>query len=209
MRIFNIIEMGKNLVVYNDEDIVKGYYEGGSLVLLEESSLNKYKEYVKEQEEKNNEDYESLRDWLYQNDLEYTDYSDTYVKEEDFEGLSEEWVLVYEEELEPFDYTDINWWGLIWEHWDGSNWRTIEVENEVNTEVTEDYPGLRKINTFYGEYNEYHEWADYRTGQSDIYIDDNGNYYVVYSSYYQGSLDYIESATEDELIETFGEDFNK
>lgn len=87
------------------------------------------------------------------------------------------------------------------EHWNGSNYECITVEYDEDNALEIEYVTNSKYkwNQEIGVNGEYEE---YRTGQWDVYKDNNNNYYIFNNSYYQGSLiesEELKKYTEEEI----------
>lgn len=100
---------------------------------------------------------------------------------------------------------EIDWDGayidLLFEYWDGRNWNRIWLDNagmETDNveDVTDEIGKLKIIGR--NEEQTYNEYA---------YVSDNGKYYYKYSSFFVGSLDFLEE-TDFQTLEKMFEDID-
>lgn len=115
----------------------------------------------------------------------------------------EEWWTIDDILKEKFYYQDddeeIHWDGayvdLFYEYHDGHNWRKIWLDSpDVSSEeVTGEIGKLRLIATNNGQ-----------TSNEYAYISDSGKYYYKYSSFFVGSLDFLEEIGFEKLKTLFG-----
>ena len=100
---------------------------------------------------------------------------------------------------------EVDWHGayvdLFYEYYDGHNWRKIWLDTvgfytEDVEDITEEIGKINLIGTNRGQtYNEY------------AYVNDKGKYYYKYSSFYNGSLDYLEE-TDLQTLDGMFDDLN-
>lgn len=209
MRFFSVMTSygnNKNIVIYNGSEIEEAVWMQYNMYVISKVDYEKYKKYLNsitdEDEEMN------IYDWLENNDVEYKNWCEEWIKANKIEKELENENVIIDSDNSVFNNNSFEY-SLIYEYWDGSNWKIIELENPEgdSCEITDEIGKLGKVAIYTGEYNEYGEWGDYKTGETEIYKSENNNYYKIYSSYYQGELDEIEEITLDEIKEKFDEDF--
>lgn len=119
----------------------------------------------------------------------------------------EQWWSIEDVLKEKFYYQDndeeIDWNGayvdLFFQYYDGHNWTKIwldapDLNSDDVEEVTDEIGQLKIIDR--NEEQTYNEYA---------YISDNGKYYYKYSSFFAGSLDFLEEIDLEKLKTLFGD----
>lgn len=183
-------EDSKDLVVSNDA-VVYGYYIADNNDFFTDAEPSVFQEYRYKVETE--EFIGSYKDYLEELDIKYERFPfECYVSTEEFEKTTKEWKYYYNSFSDEILKSDDNYYNEIiyLEYWDGHNW----VREELGTCIEE----LESIETDIGGYEQH------KVGQYDLYKKEDGTLLLVYSSYYQGSLDYVEcDITEEELFERF------
>lgn len=169
----------KKLVVYDESKIVEKAWISTAIIKTKKDFVE---EYLQEKEK-----FETLEDFLYEKEYAFSTYIEEYVEKEDLK--CEENEVLWNEHQQDIDDADFFEYDLVLDHWDESNWAEIPLLYDA----TEDYPGLERIHT-----------EKYETGEYDIYKDETDSYYIVDSSRFQGTLDFLEPiGSKKDLKENF------
>lgn len=181
-----------NEVVVSEDMIKHGVFFGEQCDLLTNADEEVFNEYLQEKEE----DYLlSFMNFLDDKGIKYRSFSsEEFTEYEDIEADTEVYKYYYsyfdDKLLESKDALNFEEVKYI-EYWDGHNWRQKEIESETD---------LEKIESDIGGYEQH------RTGQHNLYKDNNGTLYLEYESYYQGCLGTVREIDEEDLKELFDYD---
>lgn len=183
-------------IVVKDDMIEVGYYFSDSSDLATDADLNVFAEFEKQRDDENNEDpIRYFPQYLEEMNIEFSYMpSEKYATVSEVEKLLGLYKYYYNSFDDSLDTIENNFYMdevQYLNYHDGHNWVQEELDGVEDIELIDSDIDSRENN-------------QKNRGQYDLYRKEDGTLLLVFSSFYAGTLDYVEEEiTENELIERF------